>query len=179
VLEAVHLRGQQIIDGRNSDPMSAGRAIASIPTAKHIASSAVLDENTRRYDLIVIDVLNSDSVPTHLLTREAFNLYQDKLADHGIIAVHLTNRYLDLEPVVYEAARATDLQVRSQLDNRMSPAAMARAKQATRWAILARRNEDFRELQADLRWRPLCRKKVSLWTDDYSNIAGILDFASR
>src|SRR5262249_2542576 len=52
------------------------------------------------YDLIVLDAFSSDAPPVHLLTLEAFDLYESKLAGHGRIAVNLTNRYLDLEAVL-------------------------------------------------------------------------------
>jgi hypothetical protein len=142
------------------------------------ARLSLMQEPAEHYGLIVLDAFNSDSIPTHLLTREAFSLYRDKLAEHGILAVHISNKYLDLEPVVFEVARADDLVIRSWLDTTMSPAALARGKRISRWAILARQEADFRGLQHDLRWRPFCRKKIGVWTDDYSNVVSILDFAS-
>ncbi len=63
-------------------------------------------EPPQRFDLIVLDAFSSDAIPIHLLTREAFELYQRHLDTNGIIAVHISNRYLDLEPVVVKLARA-------------------------------------------------------------------------
>ena len=56
------------------------------------------------YDLIVLDAFSSDAVPVHLLTQEAFDLYARKLSPGGAIMVHVSNRYLDLEPVVAASA---------------------------------------------------------------------------
>src|SRR5262249_45082582 len=61
------------------------------------------------FDLIVLDAFSSDAIPLHLLTREALHLYLDKLADHGLIAVHISNRFLDLAPVLGALARDADL----------------------------------------------------------------------
>ena len=69
------------------------------------ASSAVKRERPgERYDLIVVDAFTSDAIPVHLLTREALQLYLDMLAPGGVLALHISNRYLDLEPVVANLA---------------------------------------------------------------------------
>ena len=52
------------------------------------------------FDLIVLDAFSSDSVPVHLLTREAIALYRSRLSEDGVLAMHISNRYLDLEPAV-------------------------------------------------------------------------------
>jgi SAM-dependent methyltransferase len=57
-----------------------------------------------RYDLLALDAFSSDAIPVHLLTLEAFALYRDRLAPDGVIAVHISNRHLDLRPVVRAAA---------------------------------------------------------------------------
>jgi hypothetical protein len=132
-------------------------------------------EPAGRYGLIVLDAFSSDSVPTHLLTSEAIAMYRDKLTEHGIIAVHITNRYLDLEPVVFALAEANSLVARACFDNVGTQAAIARGKRITRWVILARHHEDFGVLSHDPRWRSVCRTKVRPWTDDYSNVIGALD----
>jgi spermidine synthase len=62
-------------------------------------------EGPKQYDLLVLDAFNSDAIPVHLLTKEAFELYAQHLAPNGVIAVHISNHYLDLEPVVLNLAR--------------------------------------------------------------------------
>src|SRR5207247_3606543 len=54
----------------------------------------------QRFDVLVLDAFSSDSIPMHLLTREAIEVYLQHLNDDGILAVHISNRYLDLKPVV-------------------------------------------------------------------------------
>lgn len=130
-------------------------------------------EADRKYNLIVVDAFSSDAIPIHLLTREAIELYRDKLAENGVIAMHIANKYLDLEPVVYGVGAANGLVVRSWHDCAMSPTAMARGKSESHWAILSRHEEIFERLKDDP-WRRVCRRKVGLWTDDYSNILAIL-----
>ena len=66
----------------------------------------VLDrEPAQHFDALVLDAFSGDSVPVHLLTSEAFAIYQRHLAPGGVIAIHITNRYLNLAPVVERLAR--------------------------------------------------------------------------
>ena len=62
-------------------------------------------EEMRNYDVIVLDAFSSDSIPVHLLTNETMTLYDRHLAEGGVIAVHISNRYLNLEPVVKRLAQ--------------------------------------------------------------------------
>jgi spermidine synthase len=69
-------------------------------------------EAPQSYDLIAVDAFSSDSIPVHLLTREAFAQYRRHLAPGGVVAVHISNRYLDLEPVLLAEAREGGWQLR-------------------------------------------------------------------
>jgi spermidine synthase len=122
-----------------------------------------------KYDLIVVDAFNSDAIPVHLLTREAIGVYLDKLAPGGIIALHLSNRYLDLEPVVAALARERGLAARvgtSQLSGFFFS--------ASTWAVVARSDADLGPLAADVRWpQARTRRGVPVWTDDYSSLLSV------
>jgi SAM-dependent methyltransferase len=118
----------------------------------------------RSYDLIVLDAFNSDAVPVHLLTREAVEGYFRKLKPSGVLAMHLSNRFLDLRPV--PAALARSLGVPGRI--RVAGPGSGRMLAGSVWAVLTR---DSMALKALTGWRPtdgLARKPV--WTDDYSNI---------
>ena len=65
--------------------------------------------NPSAYDLIVLDAFSSDAIPVHLLTREAIDLYLSRLRPDGIVAVHISNRYLNLEPVLAALAQRDGL----------------------------------------------------------------------
>ena len=71
---------------------------------------ALETEAPQGYDVLALDAFSSDAIPTHLLTREAFEVYRRHLAPGGVLAVHVTNRYLDLKPVVRGAAAALALE---------------------------------------------------------------------
>jgi SAM-dependent methyltransferase len=130
------------------------------------------DRPEERYDVILVDAFSSDAIPVHLLTREALRLYFDLLAPRGILALHISNRYLRLEPVV--AALAEDGRYARMLQDGGTddiPGAVEAS-----WAILARRTEDFGDLAADSRWTqtPLdTEPAVGAWTDDFHNLLSV------
>src|SRR6185295_11925740 len=68
-------------------------------------------EPPQQFDLLVLDAFSSDAIPVHLLTKEAFQIYQRHLNTNAIIAVHISNHYLDLEPVVVNLAKTFDYQL--------------------------------------------------------------------
>jgi len=122
-----------------------------------------------KYDLIIVDAFNSDAIPVHLLTREAIGVYLDKLAPGGIIALHLSNRYLDLEPVVAALARERGMAARVGT-TRLSGFFFS----ASTWAAVARSDADLGPLAADARWpQAQARRGVPVWTDDYSSLLSV------
>jgi len=115
-------------------------------------------EAERDASLILVDAFNSDSVPVHLLTREALRVYVDALAPEGWVALHLSNRVLDLNRVVADAAAAEGLAVRIAQEDRAT------------WAVLARDEEDLAPLDP-ARWRPLTGgEPARAWTDAFSSL---------
>jgi hypothetical protein len=128
----------------------------------------------RQYGLLVLDAFSSDAIPVHLLTREAMRLYLQKLADHGLIALHISNRRLDLKPVVANLANDARLVCLNRDDLAISATELAEGKDASQWVILARAKEDLGTLPSDQRWQPLpARTSFGLWTDDFSNIISL------
>ena len=122
-----------------------------------------------KYDLIVVDAFNSDAIPVHLLTREALAIYMDKLAPGGAVALHLSNRYLDLEPEVAALARERGLVARVGSAN-LSGFFIS----SSTWAVVARNEADLGPLSADSRWLPArLSPRVRPWTDDYSSLLSV------
>ncbi len=141
------------------------------------ARLSMAHEPDHHYGLIVLDAFSSDAPPVHLLTLEAMRMYLDKLADDGLIAVNITNNYVDLQPVLAGLAGACRLQALVQLDARISPAEAAHGKKESHWVLLARSQLHFGALADSPRWRPLRgRRSVGLWTDDYSNLLRVLNW---
>jgi hypothetical protein len=126
------------------------------------------------FGMILLDAFSSDAVPAHLLTREAIALYLGKLAPRGVVAFHLSNRHLDLEPVVAASAAELGLAALARCD-RPSDAERAAGASPSCWLALARTPVDLAPIARDGRWRPPRRGRG--WTDDASNVWGALVLA--
>jgi hypothetical protein len=125
----------------------------------------------RRYDVLAIDAFSSDSIPVHLITREAVELYARHLAPDGIVAVHISNRFLDLKPVLANIAQATGLAARLVSDT----PADERAGSNTDWVLLARDPQVLEAPPIAGRAEPLAPVPgLSLWTDQFNNLLDVL-----
>lgn len=123
------------------------------------------------YDLLVLDAFSSDSIPVHMLTREAIGLYLSRLRAGGILAVHISNRYLELEPVLAALAGSSGLYGLSSRDRHVPPEDAARGRTAAQWVVLSTEPEKITSLRDEGGWKPLQGEpRVHPWTDDYSNV---------
>jgi hypothetical protein len=131
------------------------------------------ERSQERYDVILVDAFTSDAIPVHLLTREAIRLYLEMLAPRGILALHISNRYLRLEPVVANLAEDAGLGGRLIQDG--DTGEIKGATEAT-WVLLARTPEDFGGLATDARWTAVkleTEPRVGTWTDDFHNLLSV------
>lgn len=123
------------------------------------------------YDVLAVDAFSSDSIPVHLITREAIEMYARHLAPRGIIAIHISNRFLDLKPVLANIAAATGLTVRHVAD---SPADDTLAS-STDWVLLAKDPKAFDSEELAKRAESLePAPQMSLWTDQFNNLIDVL-----
>lgn len=126
------------------------------------------------FSLVVADAFSSDAIPTHLITREALALYFRKLVPGGVLAFHISNRYIDLEPVLGNLARDAGLacfygNVDAPLGSAITEAS------ASVWVALAGSPGDLGEIAESGRWRRCATGPDShTWTDDYSNLVSVL-----
>jgi hypothetical protein len=120
------------------------------------------------FGLLVLDAFSSDVIPAHLLTREALALYLRKLASGGLIAFHISNRYLDLEPVIASAATLLGLTSLTRADH-VTEAEARDGKASSIWMVTARAPADLAPLSGDGRWAS-SRQAASFWTDDKSDL---------
>jgi hypothetical protein len=129
-----------------------------------------------RYDLIVVDAFSSDAIPVHLLTREALRLYLDMLSVRGLLVLHLSNRYLSLEPVVANLAEDAHLGGRL-LRHDLNP--VGEGATSSTWAVLARTPAAFGDLTKDPGWTAATLEtspRVGVWTDDFHNLLRVFDW---
>ena len=134
------------------------------------ARIALVKEPARSFDVLVVDAFSSDAMPVHLLTREALQLYLDKLDAGGVIAFNITNSYLNLTPLIADLAHDAGLEVLVQYDVFADAAAKSLGKATSRWAVMARSADALGSLARDARWKPVPARSTSkTWTDDFSN----------
>jgi len=126
--------------------------------------------DSEQLDFLVIDAFSSDSVPVHLLTEEAFGIYGRHLKTAGVMAINISNRYLDLEPVV--ARTADDLGWTSRVV--YDDAEEEDYYSASTWALFTRDPKIFEHPNLRGVERLKTSAAIRAWTDDYSNLMQIL-----
>lgn len=146
------------------------------PQAKIVLGDGRLNlerEAATRYDLLMVDAFSSDAIPVHLLTSEAFAGYVRALKPNGALVIHISNRNLDLAPIVAAIAPVAGL---IAYERNFKPAAGidVTATSPSEWVVLARSLADLGPLAADQRWKRLAAPKTKAWTDDFSNILSAL-----
>ena len=125
----------------------------------------------QQFNVLALDVFSSDSIPAHLVTKEAFALYLDDLAPDGILAAHISNRHLDLLPVFWQLAQYYKLNIAL-----IPTEGDGKRASTSNWILLAR-DPTLLNIPA-IAQRTLSLKNyattVPLWTDDFSNLFQIL-----
>lgn len=123
---------------------------------------------SQNYDFIIADAFASDSIPTHLLTIEAFKLYKSHLKENGIIAVNLTNRYLNLMPVAKAAAKEMGWNLKVHISQGQGMIV------SSLWVFLSQQPLEFDVGQFGLFVPENSIKNIPVWTDDYCSILPLL-----
>jgi hypothetical protein len=125
----------------------------------------------QNFDVLVLDTFSSDSIPVHLVTKEAFALYLAHLAPDGVIAAHVTNLHLDLQPVFWQLGQYYRLDIA-----RVEYGGDDRGGYASHWILLSRNSALLKVDSIHKRTVDLTdySTDVRLWTDDYSNLFQIL-----
>ncbi len=139
------------------------------------------NEPPQDFDLLVLDAFSGDAVPTHLLTREAMQVYLQHLQQDGLIAIHISNLHFDLRRVTDALAAASDLHATTLetapvMDNKTGTQSLI--EPGSRWVLLARDAEllnqpRYKQIEAK---GPLPADRHVLWTDDFSNLIEVLDW---
>jgi hypothetical protein len=157
---------------------------------------------SEKYGILMVDAFSSDAIPIHLINRNALKIFLSKTTDDGIVVYHISNRWLNLLPVLANIAEAEGMVGLYQQDAKDT----AGLKTATTWVVLARKAEDLERITNEVSWnkqvgvqdwetvqpvlraacvpaaevRPLWKDlrgrrdpKVGVWTDDYSNLLSV------
>jgi len=124
-----------------------------------------------RYDVLAVDAFSGDSIPVHMLTVQAFALYFEHLQSAGVLAVHISNKYLNLKPVVQAAAAALHKQA-AVIEN---PGDKAHGVYRSTWVLLGNGGGYLGQQEIESAGKRLPRAGGQLWTDDFSSLFSILD----
>ena len=135
----------------------------------------LLEREQATFDLLALDAFASDAIPVHLLTLEAFESYLRILAPEGVIAVHISNRHLDLEPVLAALASRLGLAARIKRYTTTHDAPPPRPAESSTVVVVARDERTLRSLDLDAGWVALgSPDRVRIWTDDYTSIVPLI-----
>jgi hypothetical protein len=122
----------------------------------------------QKFDVLAIDAFSSDSIPVHLITREAIRLYMQHLAPGGVLAIHISNRFLDLKPVLANIAREEGLQARLISDHPPEPASVSD------WVLLAATPEALNGAALSVAEVIEPVPGFSVWSDHFNNLLDVL-----
>jgi hypothetical protein len=136
------------------------------------------DAPDRHYDVIVVDAFSSDSIPMHLLTREALALYQRKLTADGLILFHISNRYIDLRPVLAALAADAGAPARRLID--LVPGPTSAVRLSAEVVAIGQPGRGLDELRTADGWRDMApAPQGALWTDARSDIVSHIHIFGR
>lgn len=126
-----------------------------------------LSKSNQKYDLLVLDAFSSDAIPTHLLTQEAFQIYQDRLNPGGVMLVHISNKYFDLTKSVAKTASTLEWTTLAKTYKPTEESART-GEIAAKWLAVGDRKTLASVVPS---WLEITLKnQISAWTDNYSNL---------
>jgi SAM-dependent methyltransferase len=143
---------------------------AKVDVAMGDARLSLEREPDEHFDVLAVDAFSSDSIPVHLLTREAMQVYFRHLNPNGILAVHISNRYLDLQPVLAGQSRNTG-RIARVVDTEDDE---SQDVFGATWVLMTAPGTGFDQEETDHSTEIESKRNVRLWTDDYSNLFQIL-----
>ncbi len=140
------------------------------PTILGDARLTLARETGAPFDILVIDAYSSDAIPIHLITIEALALYLSRLAPNGLLALHISNRYFKLAPLLANAAR--ELGIRAVAQERLGTAAnpLAPGEADSKVVLMAPDPKALDGFANDPRWHELKPNGRRVWTDDHANL---------
>jgi hypothetical protein len=140
------------------------------------ARLSLMGQPDNSFGMIVLDAFTSDAIPVHLMTRDAMQLYLNKLQLDGLLVYHVSNLHLDLGPVLGNIAASLKLLARRFNDESTDEESNAPYdRDPSDWIVVARNEIDLSAIGHDGRWQTLLPSRgKSVWTDEYSNLLSAL-----
>ena len=157
------------------DPKQFAFLSTCAPSAKIILGDARLtlaEQPTSVFDYVLIDAFSSDTIPIHLLTREAVALYMSRLKDNGLLVIHISNRHMELQSPVSALAHDAKLVIKARGQDAKPTSLGDPVPSAV--VILARTPQTLAAFSEELEWKKPADNNIPVWTDDYSNVLGAI-----
>lgn len=151
---------------------SPGKIDVAMGDARLVMEQEVAKGDLQGFDLLALDAFSSDAIPVHLLTKEAFAIYMKQIKPDGVIAVHISNRYLDLRPIVERLAAEFGLDVVSISDDDEPQWWVY----ATTWMILTKNKAilEHESIREKAEAPEPGKRQAPLWTDDFASLYSIM-----
>ena len=129
------------------------------------------------FDLLILDAFSSDAIPMHLITQEAIKIYLSKIKENGIIAFHISNRFINLQPVLANLACSLDLLCLVNSDLEVGKKDRENGREPSIWVIMTSKKTNLGKLANDTRWKLLSgNANTKVWSDDFSNILSVFNW---
>ncbi|WP_310496487.1 fused MFS/spermidine synthase, partial [Sandarakinorhabdus sp.] len=127
------------------------------------------------FNLLAVDAFSSDAIPLHLVTREAFAVYGRTLADDGVLLIHISNRFLNLEPVIAAIAKDGGWQARARTYSPVGAQPRGQMFAQSTWIVLSRSTARLDQLPGQ--WRAVeTDAALPVWRDDFASVLPVLRF---
>jgi spermidine synthase len=144
---------------------------AQVTIVEGDARNTLAREGPQQFDVLVVDAFSGDAIPLHLLTAQALTLYRGQLAPGGIIAFHISNQHVDLEPAIALLAQSAGMKA-MRFD---SLANEDRGEYSAYWVLVTDNADFFRQPEVAAAGRaPVFKPGLRVWTDDYSSLLPLL-----
>lgn len=161
----------QVVELAHKEFSFLGKSGARVETVLGDARLVMEREAPQAYDLLAIDAFSSDSIPVHLITREAMAVYLRHVKPDGVLAFHVTNRFLQLAPVVERIAEEYGLHTVLVVDDVDDSSSLAK----TDWVLVSRDAERLAHREIATAATEISRiPSLQVWTDDFNNLYQIL-----
>lgn len=143
-----------------------GQVFIKIGDARLVLEREIKQGQPELYDILILDAFSDDAIPVHLLTKEAMKIYLERLAPDGVLAVHISNRYFNLKPVLKQLARAFSLN--DAIVENFKSANLEKIFSA--WILLTKDNNILKDQTLKEQSRLKNEKDIGLWTDQFNNL---------
>lgn len=139
------------------------------------ARLALASASAHQYGMIILDAFSSDSIPVHLLTKEALELYLSKIKANGVLVFHISNRFLDLEPLMGGLAEKLGLACVIRKDLRLTSEGQDTGRSPSQYVVMGRSGSIVNQLIRKVNWHKVTvGHGLPIWTDKYSNLLYLL-----